>query len=153
MSADPPLAVLSPFQSCQQIHLLQSSLHFSRVSRSTSYSPVSTSVVSPLAVLSPLQSCQQIHLSQSCLQAADSPLAVHSVVSADPPLADHFSHVSRSTSRSSLQSCQQIHLSQSCLHFSRVSRSPLAVLSPSVVSADPPLAVLSPLQSCQLIYL
>ena len=114
MSADPPLAVLSPLLSCQQIHLSLSCLHFCRVSRSTSLSPVSTFIVSadsPLAVLSPLTF----------------------VVSADPLLSV----------LSPLLLCQQIHLSLSCLHFCRVSRSTsLGPVSTFVVSADSPLAVL-----------
>ena len=123
VSADPPLAVLSPLLSRQQIHLLQSCLHFCRVSISTSRSPVSSFVV---------RSCQQIHLSQYCL---------------------HFCCVSRLV-LSLFLSCQQIHLSQSCLHFCRFSRSTSCrLVSTFVMSADPPLAVLSPLFSCQQIHL
>ena len=46
VSTDPPLVILSPFLSCQQIHLSQSCLHFFHVRRSTSRSPVSTFVMS-----------------------------------------------------------------------------------------------------------
>ena len=93
VSADPPLSVLSPLLSCQQIHLSQSCLHFFCVSRSTSLSPVSTFVMS-----------------------ADPPL-----MSADPPLVSADPLLSPLLSCHLL--CQQIHLSQSCLHFCCVSRS------------------------------
>ena len=133
MSADPPLAVLFPLLSCQQIHLLQSCLHFCRVSRSTSRSPVHFCCVSRI----PLQFC------------------LHFVVSADPLLADlstllscHIIHLSRSlfVSRSAnppltvispFLSCQQIHLSQSYLRFCHVSRS-LSRSPTFVLTADPP---------------
>ena len=184
-----PLAALSPLLSCQQIYLSQSCLHFCHVSRSTSRSPVSTFVMSadpPLAVLSPLLSSTSrspvstfvVHLSQSCLHFCRPPLAVLSplwsstsrspdstfVISEDPPCL-HFCRVtSRSPAStfvmsanaplavlSPLLSCQQIHLSHSCLHISRsTSRSPVSTF---VVSADPPLAVLSPLMSCLQIHL
>ena len=136
MSADldPPLKVLYPLLLCHQNHL------FSTFVMSAGY--LSQSCLH-FCCVSRLLSCQQIHPSQSCL---------------------HFCHVNRSTP------------SQSCLHFCHVSRSTLAVLSPLlscqqstsrspvftfVMSADPPLAVLtslplavlSPLLSCQQIHL
>ena len=75
VSADPPLALLSPLLLCQQIHLSHSCLHFCYVSRSTSCTPVSTFVVSadhdpPLAV----SMFVEVHLLQSCMSVPADPL-------------------------------------------------------------------------------
>ena len=143
VSADPPLAVLSPLLSCQQIHHSQSCLHFRHVSRSTSQSCLHFVSADPLLAI--LLSYRHIHLSPTFVMSADPPLAVLSplfVVSVDPPLAVLSPLLSNQQNRlavlSPLLSCQHIHLTQSCLHLCRV------------MSADPPLAVLSPLMSCHV---
>ena len=83
------------------------------------------------------QSCQQIHISQSCVMSADQSCL-------------HFCQVSRSTSRSPVST---LNADPSCLYFCHdivTSRSPVAT---SVMSADLPHVVLSPLSLCQQIHL
>ena len=154
MSADPPLAVLSPLLLCQQTSPFVMSadpplavpVSTFVVSEDPHLAVRSTFVVSAdphLAVLSPLLSCQQI---SPFVMSADRGSCLHFchpvstfVVSADPPL----------TVLSPLLWCQQIHLLQSCLHFCHVSRSTYrSCVSTFVVPADQSFCHVSRSTSC-----